>query len=229
MIAFLLAACTPEPTVAEERAAAEAVAEALVAPDAGMNVPVTGSEPVVSDSVVSDPVVSDPVEVVLVWEGISALHKGFFTDLELYSELTSDLTGHITSPVDLYIRYDSEEMIGDIRLRLAPDALPQDPSTAGDRIDLQALAPITTALASYRSNVAARFDFRVESFRVGIESYRGHRICSFSLAGKPPPDGRLISPCVEINGQQECGAAAPGGVVYSPEAAAHIKACLDIR
>ncbi len=219
MIALLLAACTPEPTVAEERAAAEALAEALVAPDAAAEPPVSGPEPVPSE----------PVEVVLVWEGIGALHKGFFTDMELYSALTSDLTGHITSPVDLYIRYDSTEMLGDIRLRLAPDALARDPSAAGDRIDLQALAPITTALASYRSSVAARFDFRVESFRVGIESYRGHRICSFSLAGAPPPDGRLISPCVEINGQQACGEASPDGVVYSPEASAHIKACLDIR
>ncbi|MDG1481620.1 MAG: hypothetical protein P8R54_18645 [Myxococcota bacterium] len=224
MIALLLAACTPEPTVAEERAAAEAVAEALVTPDVGkrgaeVEAPVAGPESV--------PI--EPVEVVLVWEGIGALHKGFFTDMELYSELTSDLTGHIASPVDLYIRYDSADMIGDIRLRLAPGALARVPSTAGDRIDLQALAPLTTALASYRSSVAARFDFRVESFRVGVESYRGHRICSFSLAGEPPPDGRLLSPCVEINGQQECGVASPDGVVYSPEASAHIRACLDIR
>jgi hypothetical protein len=224
----LLTACTTEPTeptVAEQRAAAEAAAEALVTPEPGVEADTTAPGP--------SGVPSEPIEVVLVWEGIGSLHKGFFSNLEPYSELTADLTGHLKSPADLYIRYNSEEMLGHIRLRLAPDALTATPSAissaTGDRIDLQALAPITTALASYRSSVAARFDFRVESFRVGIESYRGPRICIFSLAGPPPPDGTLVSPCVEINGQQQCGEATPEGVTFSKEAADHIRACLDIR
>ncbi len=221
MIALVLAACTAEPTAQEQRAAAEAAAEALVT-----------LEPQTAEGVADaagPEVAGEPVQVVLVWEGIGQLHKGFFSDQEAVTELAVDLGGHLKPPADIHIRYDSQEMIGSIRLRLAPDALVHPVIAEGNRIDLQALAPITTALAGYRSGVAARFDFRVESFKVGIESYRGPRVCAFSLAGPPPPDGKLVSPCVEINGQQQCGEATPAGVTFSTEAAEHIRACLDIR
>ena len=220
MSLLLLAACTGAPTAEEERAAAEATAEAL----AGSADP--GPSPTVSAGSLDD---AEPVQVVLVWDGIGPLHKSFFSDQEAVTELATDLAGHLKPPADVHVRYDSQEMLGDIQLRLAPDALVSPVAATQERVNLQALVPITTALASYRSNVAARFDFRVESFRVGIESYRGHRICQLSLAGTPPPDGTLISPCVTINGQQHCGEAAAEGVTFSQEAAAHLRACLDVR
>lgn len=95
-------------------------------------------------------------------------------------------------------------------------------------IALQDLAPITTALATYRSTIAANFDFRVESFRVRLESYRGARVCQFSIAGVPPPDGRLVDPCVSINGQSVCGQPTEQGVQFPADTAASIAACLDL-
>jgi hypothetical protein len=219
---LLLAACTNAPTAEEERAAAEAAAEAIVIPDPAAPAPVAGSAG-------PPEVAAEPVQVVLVRDGIGQLHKGFFSDQEAVTELATDLAGHLKPPADVHIRYDSQELMGSIKLRLAPDALVAPVAASGEKINLQALAPITTALASYRSNVAARFDFRVESFRVGIESYRGHRICQLSLAGPPPPDGALISPCVDINGHQHCGESAVDGVTFSTEAAEHLRACFDTR
>lgn len=222
MSLLLLAACTAAPTAEEERAAAEAAAEALVSPET------VGSTPS-ADAAGPPEVAAEPVQVVLVWDGIGQLHKGFFSDQEAVTELATDLAGHLRPPADVHIRYNSQEIIGDIVLRLAPDGLVAPVAVSGEQVNLQALAPITTALASYRSNVAARFDFRVESFRVSIESFRGHRVCQFSLAGAPPPDGRLISPCVDINGQQSCGDAGAGGVTFTPEVVEHLRSCLDVR
>ena len=223
LLSLLLAACTEAPTPEQQRRAAEAAAEAAAAEQPA---PTTEGS---AGSAGPPEIAADPVQVVLVWEGIGALHKGFFSDQESVTGLATDFAGHLKAPVDVTIRYESEEMIGSISLRLAPDALVGEIKTTGNEIPLQALTPITVALASYRSDVAARFDFRVESFAVGVESYRGHRICAFSLAGSPPPDGRLISPCVEINGQQHCGEVTAGGVTFSAEAVDHIRACLDVR
>ena len=222
MSLLLLAACTGAPTAEEERAAAEAAAEALASPE-------NGAQPHSAEAAGPPEVAAEPVQVVLVWDGIGSLHKGFFSDPEAVTELATDLAGHLKPPADVHIRYNSQDMIGDITLRLAPDALVVPVAASQDQLNLQALSPITTALASYRSSVAARFDFRVENFRVGIESYRGHRICELGLAGAPPPDGKLISPCVDINGQQHCGEVSASGVTFSPEAAEGLRACFDVR
>jgi len=95
-------------------------------------------------------------------------------------------------------------------------------------VRLQDLAPITTALATYRSAVASRYDVRVESFHVGIESFRGAHSCIFTVTGTPPPDGRVLSPCVEIDSQQQCGEPSADGTRFSPDAAATIRTCLDL-
>lgn len=170
---------------------------------------------------------ADPVQVVLVWDGISNLHQSFFADPSIVTGLSAGLTGEVLGPANIYIRYDATNFRGSIRLQLRPDSLVRTPRRDGDVIMLQDLAPITTALAAYRSAVASQKDYRIESFSVGIESFRGARACIFDVAGRPPPDGRLVSPCVQINGREECGAPGPGGVRFQPAAAGHIAACLD--
>ena len=166
--------------------------------------------------------------MVLVWEGIGPLHKSFFSDAEATQALAADLGPWLRETVDVTIRYNSEDMVGDILIKLAPDQLRRPPAASGERIQLQDLAPITKALAAYRSTVAGRFDYRVESFRVRLESYRGARVCQFLLAGAPPPDGSLISPCVSVNGQKQCGEPSEAGVLFSAAVAADVRACLDL-
>ena len=161
------------------------------------------------------------------WEGISGLYKGFFSDRDAVTELAEGLGPWLESPVDVTIRYNAEDSVGDILVKLRPGQLRQPVSVDGDTIDLQGLAPVTVALAAYRSSIASRFDFRVESFRVSLESYRGARVCQLTLAGAPPPDGRLISPCVQINGQGICGQPTQEGVVFPSQSAADLAVCLD--
>jgi len=170
-----------------------------------------------------------PVQVVLVWQGIGQLHKGFFSDSALVTRLSADLGGLVASPANIYVRYDSKVFVGSIRLQLRPDTLTLPVATTGDDVvRLQDLAPITTALATYRSAVAGRFDLRVESFAVGIESFRGPHGCVFGVVGQAPPDGRVVSPCVDVDGQQRCGEPGPDGVRFGPDVAKIVRSCLDL-
>ena len=171
--------------------------------------------------------VAELAQVVLIWEGIGNLYKNFFSDQESVTALAEGLGPHLQDPVDVTIRYNNEDSVGDILIKLRPDQLTRPVSVQGETIGLQDLAPITAALASYRSSIASRFDFRVEAFRVSLEAYRGARVCQFTIAGKPPPDGRLISPCVTVNGQEQCGQPSAEGVTFSAAVAKDIRACLD--
>lgn len=171
---------------------------------------------------------ADPVQVVLVWDGISHLHQSFFADPDIVTSLSAGLTGEVRGPANVYVRYDATNFRGSVRLQVLPDTLVRKPRRTGDALLLQDLAPITVALARYRSDVASQKDLRIESFKVGIESFRGPRACIFEVAGRPPPDGRLVSPCVEINGKQQCGSPTPEGVRFPADVAADIATCLDL-
>jgi hypothetical protein len=223
IVLALLLACDAEapppeaPVISAEQAEAQAEALLEQAP-----LPAPALVPVEDGAVVSE-----LAQVVLVWEGISALYKSFFSDPEAVTELAEGLGPHLGSPVDVIIRYNTEDSVGDIIIQLRPDQLREQVPVSGDTIQLQALAPITTAMATYRSSMAARFDVRVESFRVSVESYRGARVCQLTPAGRPPPDGRLVSPCVTINGVEQCGQPSAEGVTFTPEVAAAVRACLD--
>jgi hypothetical protein len=164
--------------------------------------------------------------VVLVWTGIGDLHKGFFTTSELVTRLAADLHGTVAAPANVHIRFDSRWHKGWIQLKLLPGTLRLPIGDAGAVVNLQALAPITSGLAHYRSAVAGRFDMRVDSFKVGIEAFRGAKHCVFGVAGLPPPDGRAVSPCVEINGTEHCGVPETGGMRFEASVAETIRECL---
>jgi hypothetical protein len=200
---------------AEAEAAAVALLEQAPAPSLSAPASAEGAQ------------IAELAQVVLVWEGISGLYKGFFSDTDAVTELAEGLGPWLESPVDVTIRYNAEDSVGDILIKLRPGQLRQPVLVDGDTIDLQGLTPITSALATYRSSIASRFDFRVESFRVSLESYRGARVCQLMLAGAPPPDGRLISPCVLINGEGVCGQPTQAGVIFPTPSAVALAACLD--
>lgn len=216
---------------------AEAAAEALLEQQQQAPTPVPPSPSAPPPEAAAAPdggVVAGAVEVeklaqvVLIWEGIGNLYKNFFSDQDAVTSLAAGLGPHLADPVDVTVRYNAEDSVGDILIKLRPGQLTEPITATGDTIQLQGLAPVTTALATYRSTIASRFDFRVESFRVSLESYRGARVCQLTLAGKPPPDGRLISPCVTVNGQKQCGQPTEAGVTFSAAVASDIRACLDL-
>lgn len=235
-LGFLALACSGEPVSDEpppvDPDEARRQAEALYTPEepapvgagAGAVEAASGAQVDVDDASVQHA----PVQVVLVWDGISALHQSFFADSEIVTGLSSDLAGEVRGPANVYVRYDSTKFTGSIRLQLRPDTLLRKPRREGDAILLQDIAPVTRALATYRTAVASRKDYRIESFAVGIESFRGPRACVFTVAGRPPPDGRLVSPCVQVNGKEHCGVPGTDGVRFAPDIADDVAACLDL-
>lgn len=207
----------PRPVSPEARKAAEAAAEALPVPAA------PPAPPPRADGGVQ----AGPVPVVFVWEGVGALHQGFFQSPEPLSALGADLAGWLNGTANIHVHYDTAAIRGRIRLRLLPGSLPRPVGGSGDLVALQDLAPLTTALAAWRSGVAARTDYRLESFAVELESVRGTDACVLGLVGDPPPDGRTLSPCVEITGTLVCGAPEAAGVRFPPAAAAALRRCLS--
>ena len=200
-----------EAAQAEERA--KAVSAGGDASPAALVAPIPGAE---------------PVEIVLIWQGIGNLHRSWFSSTGATRYLTEGFAGRVVGPANVYVRHDNEKYIGSIRLQLRPDTLKLPVAVEGDVVSLSALAPLTVALASYRSHVSGNYDLRVQSFSVGIESIRGAHSCIFGLAGQPPPDGSLISPCVQIDGAEVCGVTEPGGVRFPAEAVKTLKTCLDL-
>jgi len=220
LLALALAACSGEPDAPPpveqlDAPEAEAQAEAVAALDSQ---PKQAPEPVAG---------AEPVEIVLVWQGIGNLHRSFFSNAEAVSLLSTGLAGRVEGPANIYVRHDGVEYVGSIRLQLRPDTLQIEVGTEGDVIALQDLTPLTAALAGFRSYVAGHFDFRVESFSVGLESFRGPHSCIFGVAGEHPPDGLLVSPCVVVDGKERCGEATPVGVRFDPGVAKIVRSCLD--
>ena len=173
------------------------------------------------------PAVDGPAPpVVLVWAGIGDLHKSFFSDTEMVSPLQNELHGKVAPPANVHIRFSDQTHKGSLQLQLLPETLTASMNGQGGLVPLQNLTPITAALASYRSKVAARFDLRIYSFKVGIETYRGAKRCYFGVAGGPSADGQTMSHCVDVNGEQLCGVPEAGGVRFSGGDASQVRACL---
>ena len=213
----------PEAQVPEEpdRATAIAAAEAQVEQASADRVVDAVVQPAASATTEGE-----APQVVLVWDNISDLYRSFFSHEEPLTVLSSGLAGVANGPVNIHVRWDQEAFAGTIRLRIRPDTLVSPQLGSGTQVPLQALAPLTTALAAYRADVSSRFDIRIASFDVALESFSGARHCVFPIVGKPPPDGRLLSPCVLLNGQERCGTPKPDGVSFSPEVADDLRECL---
>jgi len=166
------------------------------------------------------------VEVVVVWQGISPLHKTFFIDDGAMDQLGRDLAGHVQGPANVVISFDSKRHIGRILLRLLPGTgVGLEPGEAND-LNLGVLSPLLQGLARYRSRIAARYDTRVESFHVGIDSVRGPYHCRFSAVGPRPPDGTVVDGCVQVNEVDQCGVSGDAGIRFDAKTAEAIRACL---
>lgn len=213
----------PETVTPDEPDRAEAIAAAEAQ---GAQAAAAAPTDAVAQTASTPRAVGDAPQVLLVWDNISDLYRSFFSRTEPQTRLSGDLAGYANGPVNLHVRWDQEAFSGAIRLRILPDTLVSPQLGEGGLVPLQALAPLTTALATYRSDVSSRFDIRIESFEVSLESFSGARHCVFPIVGKSPPDGRLLSPCVWLNGQERCGTPQPEGVLFSPDVADDLRACL---
>ena len=211
---FGLAGCfgsSDEAAEAPSKEAAEAAAEAAVPPP---------ELPSPSDS-------DELVPVEITWQGVGDLYKTFFQDQAALTELSRRLAPHVKAPALLTIRYDSEAFVGGIRLVVPPGGWRTPPKSGRGAVDLQSLAPVTVALATYQTSLAERYDLRVQSlFSAGVDLYRGSRLCEVSALGEPP-DGRTVSPCVTVNGAEICGMPGDGGVRFADADWSKVSGCFE--
>jgi hypothetical protein len=168
----------------------------------------------------------DSERVVLVWGGISNLHRSFFLDVQAVEQLGRDMAGLVKPPANVHISFDMDRHIGRIHIKLLPETATGMAVGEGAVVNLAPISPLLQGLARYRSAVAARYDTRVEAFRIGIDSYRGLTHCQFSATGPLPPDGTVVSGCVDLNGVPVCGQPVDGGILYSLSDAEKIRDCL---
>lgn len=164
-----------------------------------------------------------PVEIT--WDNVGPLYKGFFSDREAMTALSETLAPWFNDTVQMHVRWDQENFLGTISIRVPPKALRQPLSVDGGVVDLQLLAPLTAALATYRDSLSAQFDVRIQSFRIYVDFFRKSVHCRVGPEGKPPPDGTRVSPCIELNGQEACGLPEASGVRFDAEAAGKLQTC----
>lgn len=146
-----------------------------------------------------------PVPVELYFHGMTPLHRGFFSDQDAVGQLGVDLGECLVDNAQIWVVWSETERIGHIYLKAVPGVLGAClPQMADDTLFVDALAPVGVALATYRDQIAAKYDFRVSSFRIGISATRGVNQCALWAAGSHPPDGRSWSPCVSLPDHDAC-------------------------
>lgn len=172
----------------------------------------------------------DAADVELRFFGVGELHKGFLSDPSLVGRLGKELGSCVNGTAQVLIRWNAEERVGWIQLKVPPDGLACMPvAHPSGGWDLTPLVPVTRALANYRDGAAANYDFRFASFTVGASFTRGANQCLLKIAGQHPPDGTAFSPCVDIAGVSACsGLDEDAGVTRLPHTGsdgARISAC----
>lgn len=158
---------------------------------------------------------------------LSELYQAFVSDERAMENLGRRLAGRVSPPAQVRVSYDDTTRMGRLLLVVPPDQLLVDIPHEGNRVDLSALAPLTVAMAKWRDELAQRFDIRIQSFEVGVAFFRGATVCNFDITGGNPPDGTVVSPCVQVRGEERCGTPEPEGVRFAPEVTQHILTCLD--
>jgi len=167
-------------------------------------------------------------ELVFVWEGIGVLHQSYFTDSTAVDNLELGLSAFSPGSELLIVRYSTEERIGELMLELTTGVLPANPNQVSNTIDLNGLVKVTKPLAAYRSEIAARFDYRIESFKIGVTFRNAGHVCSIGVSGPAPPDGSEVSPCVTVDGVRSCGDTSEQGFVFTPEVANTLRLCVVV-
>ncbi len=170
---------------------------------------------------------AEPIQIEIVWDGIGALYKSFFTKQQPLTDLSKRLSPHLVPPAQLYISWNQDEMLGGIRLVVPPEGFRTPPTVSEGLLAVGQLAPITVALATYRDELSGLFDIRIQSFVVGIDRTQGPAQCRIGITGTPPPDGARIDPCLQLNGRKVCGAEGPGGIRFTGKDLAVVRRCFD--
>lgn len=149
--------------------------------------------------------------VELRYHGLSALHRSFFSDEHLVAELGAGLGACVADAAAVLITWDDVNFVGKILLVAElGDCAPREDA---DGWDLTPAIPAGQALARYRDGVAANYDYRVASFKVGLFRGTRTRACEVFIGGGMPPDGTRWDPCLVCDTPRCASGSAEAGVL----------------
>lgn len=151
----------------------------------------------------------DAASIDLVFESVSPLYQGFFATPELVGRLGSGLGACVRGSGAVRISYSNEERIGRIEVLAEQGQFTCVPKHVDGGHDVSTLAPLHAALAEYRDAVAAAYDIRVASFKIGTRFLKGPYMCTVWAGGQYPPDGSTVGRCVDFGGVPHCGPGDP--------------------
>lgn len=174
------------------------------------------------------PAAEGSVPVMLAFQGVGNLHKGYFRTDDLVGGLSDGLAGCVDDHAEVMVAWDGEKNLGTILLHTVGTQLTCRPSPTPEGFDMRALQRIGQTLAGYRDGVAGRFDLRIASFRTGVRVLRGTQVCDVWFGGQFPPDGSTMSPCVHLQGHEVCMGPRHDGVtelVVDGDTRKALKAC----
>lgn len=170
-----------------------------------------------------------PVPVELQYVGVGELHQRWFGDTDIVTMLSKELGACMSGRAVVRMSWDEPTKTGGIWLLLAGDQLTCRPS-GGIPLDLGPMTPLSKALTAYRDQVAGRFDFRVASFKVGLEVLEKTHLCRLRVGGQFPPDGSTFDGCVDMGGEERCVTEAKEGTTRfafgDPAHTAYLERCL---
>lgn len=224
-LALLWALGCEEKTEAERKAEIKREAEAEVVEQLAEAAP--SAAPVAAPVATGAPVPASAAPVTFVWDHIGKLHQSFFRDAGATARLASDLAPHLTAAPRVKISYDDPKVQGFIAVELGKGGLTRPLVTTPTSVVLQDLAPLTTALSTYRDGIAMRYDLRIANFQAVVAMENAGITCRFMPVKTSPNNGTVISPCIVLGGAPICGEPGDGASVGFPaETMKRLRLCL---
>ena len=127
------------------------------------------------------------------WKNVGPLHRGFIGDLERGQFLREQLNFLATPEVTLISSWSDQQASGTLRLKLyTPNALSEGPNSNSRWATLTQAAQ---AMTDFRTQIGGRFDVRLLSFEIEIETVQG---CVFNVLERTASKTAVLSPCFEL-------------------------------
>ncbi len=209
-IALGLTACSGTPDVAVEPDSDQAVAPAIDV------VEVPAARP---DS-------NGVAELVIQYEGVGALYKGFFNDAAAGDALARAAQSCVGDTTYLYVSYDDTTRTGRLTLRVEPDVTTCRPVQTETGWQTSPSFPLSRALAQYRDTLASAYDLRIAAFHVQVAVRSTRSMCTLRAEGTHPPDGNGFGACVLHGMEERCGVVADGGLLeFETADASALRSC----
>ncbi|MFT6146578.1 MAG: hypothetical protein ACJAZO_000751 [Myxococcota bacterium] len=152
-------------------------------------------------------------ELVIQYEGVSPLYRGFFNDAAAGDALARAAQACVGDTTYLYVSYDTETRTGRLTLRVEPNVATCRPVQVDGGWQTSPSFPLSRALAHYRDALASAYDLRIAAFHVQVAVRTTRSMCTLRAEGTHPPDGDGFGACVLHGLEERCGVVGDDGLL----------------